>query len=236
MPETVTDPIALLDLTSLDEGDTHEVVRALCAKAQTPHGPVAAVCILPGLVPVAVEALAGAPVLVATVANFPAGANDPAAAAAETASAVAAGADEVDVVAPWRAHAEDPEAVARLVEACRVSALDRILKVILETGSHPDPAATRAMADAALAAGADFLKTSTGKHGPGASPEAARVLLEAVRDAGAGGVKVSGGVRTAEQARTYLALADEVMGAGWATPATFRIGASSLLDVLLAER
>jgi deoxyribose-phosphate aldolase len=142
----------------------------------------------------------------------------------------------VDVVAPWRAHAEDPEAVAELVSACRVSALDRILKVILETGSHPDPASTRAMADAALAAGADFLKTSTGKHGPGASPEAARVLLEAVRDAGAGGVKVSGGVRTAEQARSYVALADEVMGAGWATPATFRIGASSLLDVLLAER
>jgi deoxyribose-phosphate aldolase len=61
------------------------------------------------------------------------------------------------------------------------------------------------------------------------------VLLEVVRDAGHGGVKASGGVRTAEQAAEYVALADEVMGAGWATPERFRIGASSLVDDLLAR-
>ena len=91
------------------------------------------------------------------------------------------------------------------------------------------------MADAALAEGAAFLKTSTGKVGAGASPEAARVLLDAVRDAGHGGVKVSGGVRTAEQADAYVALAAEVMGAGWVAPDTFRIGASSLLAELVAR-
>ena len=61
------------------------------------------------------------------------------------------------------------------------------------------------------------------------------MLLEVVRDAGRGAVKASGGIRTAEQAAEYLALADEVMGAGWATPERFRIGASSLVDDLLAR-
>ena len=104
-----------------------------------------------------------------------------------------------------------------------------------QTGSHPGAAVTRALADAALANGAAFVKTSTGKAGPGASPEAARILCEAVRDAGTGGVKVSGGVRTAEQADHYVQIAEEILGAGWATPDHFRIGASSLLDELLAR-
>jgi deoxyribose-phosphate aldolase len=232
----MTDPLTLVDLTSLGSDDTPDVVRALCAKAVTPHGAVAAVCIFPQFIGVAVEALAGTPVLVAAVTNFPAGADDAQAAAQETADAVAAGADEVDVVAPWRAHAADPDAVARLVAACAEAADGRTLKVILETGSHPDPVVTREMAAAALTAGADFLKTSTGKHGPGASPEAARILLEAVRDHGAGGLKVSGGVRTAEQAHGYIALAEEIHGPGWVGPATLRIGASSLLDDLLRDR
>ena len=59
-------------------------------------------------------------------------------------------------------------------------------------------------------------------------------MLEAIRDAGAGaGFKAAGGVRTTEQAAGYLALADEVLGEGWAMPETFRIGASGLVDDLL---
>ena len=85
-------------------------------------------------------------------------------------------------------------------------------------------------------AGVDMLKTSTGKTEPGATPEAVGTLLQVIAEAGGRvGLKVSGGVRTPEQAAGYLALCDERMGAGWATPATFRIGASSLLDGLLAR-
>ena len=43
-------------------------------------------------------------------------------------------------------------------------------------------------------------------------------------------------MRTAEQADAYVALAAEVMGADWISPATFRIGASSLLAELVARR
>lgn len=237
------DPILLLDLTTLDDDDTDDVVRALCAKATTPHGPVAAVCVLPAFVETALAALAAdndpapSPVRVATVANFPAGADDPEAAAREVAASVAAGAHEVDVVVPWRAHlAGDHGAVERLVAACAAQIGDATLKAILETGSHDDPAATRAMADAALRAGATFVKTSTGKHGPGASPEACAILLDAVVAHGSGGVKVSGGVRTVAQAEAYVAAAGKALGDDQVTPATFRIGASSLLDELLAAR
>lgn len=230
----MTDPIGLLDLTTLDEGDTADTVRALCAKAQTPQGPVAAVCVLPGLAKVAVEELQDSLVRVATVANFPAGAYDPDGAAATAAQAIADGVDEVDVVAPWRSVLEgDDEALARLVAVTADAVGDRKLKVILETGSLPDPATTRAMADAALSAGAFFLKTSTGKVGPGADLGSARILAEAVRDFGSGGVKVSGGVRTAEQADDYIRVVAAILGEDAVTPERFRIGASSLLDALL---
>jgi deoxyribose-phosphate aldolase len=234
------DPVLLLDLTTLNEDDTDDVVRALCARALSSRGPVAAVCVLPPFVGTAAQALAAenapapSPVLVATVANFPAGADDPQAAAREVAASVAAGADEVDVVVPWRAHlAGDHGAVERLVAACAAEIGGATLKAILETGSHDDPAATRAMADAALRAGATFVKTSTGKHGPRASPEACAILLDAVVAHGSGGVKVSGGVRTVAQAEAYVAQAGAALGDDQVTPATFRIGASSLLDELL---
>jgi deoxyribose-phosphate aldolase len=230
----MTDPVALLDLTTMEDDDTPEKVRALCEKAQTPRGPVAAVCVLPRLAAVAVEALQDSPVRVATVSNFPDGGYDPAGAAATAAQAIADGVDEVDVVAPWRSVLNgDDEALARLVAATAEACDGRTLKVILETGSHPDAATTRAMADAALAAGAFFLKTSTGKFGPGADLGAARVLLEAVRDNGSGGVKVSGGVRTAAQADDYIRLVAAILGEDAVTPERFRIGASSLLDALL---
>lgn len=232
----MTDPIALLDLTSLNDDDTDERIRTLCAKATTPRGPVAAVCVWGRFGALAVRELRSSPIKVATVANFPAGDDDPDAAAREVAAHVADGADEVDVVAPWRAHlAGDTHAVTRLVAACVEAAGGKAVKVILETGSHPDAASTRAMADAALDAGASFLKTSTGKHGEGATPAAFGVLLDAVKAAGHGGVKASGGVRTADQADAYVGQAAAALGADWVSPATVRLGASSLLDDLLAR-
>src|SRR4051812_14968462 len=94
--------IRMVDLTTLEGSDTPGKVRALCAKARRPEPdcpPVAAVCIYPSLVPVAVEALAGSGVHVASVATaFPSGQAPLDVKVAETAAAVAAGADEIDMV------------------------------------------------------------------------------------------------------------------------------------------
>jgi deoxyribose-phosphate aldolase len=225
--------LAVVDLTRLERPDEGAALDALAAKAVTAAGRVAAICVYPEWI----ERVAGARVPVAAVANFPAGEDDPDLAAREGGQAVEAGAAEIDVVVPWRAFlAGDAAAIERTVAATRAAIGDDVgLKAILETGSLGGADAVRQAGGRALAAGADFLKTSTGKVGAGASLEATRVLLEVVRDAGHGGVKASGGIGTAEQAAAYLALADEVMGAGWVAPERFRIGASSLVDDLLAR-
>ena len=224
--------IALLDLTTLTGSETDEEIVALCEQAQTPAGPVAAVCVYPQYVARARAELADTPVRVAAVANFPEGDLDAGRAVHDARAAVDAGADEVDVVLPWRAWRDGDRRAAVDVLAATRAAVPGTLKVILESGQLGD--AVEAAARDALAAGADFVKTSTGKLAPGASPEAARAMMRAIRIHGSGGFKASGGVRTPEDAEAYLAIADELLGPDWATPRTFRIGASSLLDALLA--
>lgn len=229
--------IALLDLTSLNDADDDAAALTLCRRAVTPFGPVAAVCLWPRFVGLARGALAGTGVKIATVVNFPHGEDAPDRIAAATRAAVADGADEIDVVAPWRRFlAGDAASFTQALAACRAACGEGVrLKVILESGAFDDAGALRAAADLALAVGADFLKTSTGKREPGATPDAMDVFYDAILAAGVrAGVKASGGVRTAEQALAYLAQADARMGPDWATAATFRFGASALLDALLA--
>jgi deoxyribose-phosphate aldolase len=228
--------VALVDLTSLTGEETDADIAALCEQAQTPAGPVAAVCVYGQYVTRAVAGLEGTGIPVAAVANFPEGDLDADRAVRETEQAVQDGAREVDVVLPWRAFlAGDRAGAMAVVEATR-EACPVLLKVILESGRLQAPEVIGAAARDALAVGADFVKTSTGKLQPAATLPAAAVMLEAVRDHGLGGFKASGGIRTAEDAAGYLELADALFGPEWATPATFRLGASSLLDDLLRER
>jgi deoxyribose-phosphate aldolase len=229
--------IALLDLTDLSNGLDEASVERLCARAVTPLGPVAAVCLWAGFVPQARRLLKGTPVRIATVVNFPAGEDDVMRVADEARWALLDGADEIDVVLPWRAlMAGRHEVVGALLGAVRaVVPQGRTLKTILETGELKTPELIRAAARIAIGTGADFIKTSTGKTAVSATPEAVRLMLEEIRACGRTvGIKPSGGIRTVADAGTYLALADEVMGIGWASPETFRFGASGLLDQLLA--
>lgn len=228
--------LSMLDLTSLGDDDTPASVGAMLKRAVTPAGPVAAVCVWPAFVAQAKSALAGTTVSVATVSNFPHGRPDIAGAVAVTKQAVADGADEVDVVWPYGSWLNGNAAFARdLVSACKEACGPGAhLKVILETGRLQTADAIAGSSRDAIAAGADFIKTSTGKTPVSASLEAAHIMLEAIRESGKPvGLKPSGGIRSTEQAIAYLRLADKVMGPGWATPETFRFGASSLLDALL---
>lgn len=232
--------LGLIDLTSLNPTDTAETVRTLAASAVTPAGRVAAVCIWARFISVARDCLDGSGVPIAVVANFPAGDGDVEAARAETAAAVADGADEVDVVFPYRAvlSGHDATGVA-LVRACRTACgPTTILKVILETGQLGSAEHIRHASELAIVGGAHFLKTSTGKTQPGATREAAEAMLDVIASARARGVnvgfKVSGGVSTVADARAYLEMYERRFGVGSATPATFRIGASSLIKPVLA--
>lgn len=232
--------LGLIDLTSLNPTDSEDTVRALAASAATPAGRVAALCIWARFIAVARESLKGTGVPIAVVANFPAGASDIEAAAAETAAAVAHGADEVDVVFPYHALLSgDEDTGVALVRACRAACgSGALLKVILETGQLRSAERIRRASELAIDGGAHFLKTSTGKTQPGATLQAAEVMIDAIASAHQRGVQVgfkaSGGVSTIADASAYLQLYEQQLGAGSATPATFRIGTSSLLKPILA--
>lgn len=241
--------ISMIDLTTLEGQDTPGKVRALCAKAQRPDPSdrtvpqVAAVCVYPDLVGVAVEALAGSGIKVASVATgFPSGRTSLAVKEADTREAVAAGADEVDMVIDRGAflagrHGQVFDEIVAVKQACG----DAHLKVILETGELATYDNVRRASWLAMLAGADFIKTSTGKVSPAATLPVTLIMLEAVRDFRDAtgrqvGVKPAGGIRTTKDAIRYLVLVNETAGDDWLDPDWFRIGASSLLNDLLMQR
>ncbi|RZQ55189.1 deoxyribose-phosphate aldolase [Pseudidiomarina tainanensis] len=231
--------IQLMDLTSLNNNDSPETISALCEAANTKYGTPAAICVFPEMVvwsKLELGRLGLGAVKVATVTNFPEGSINIQRAEAETARAVAAGADEIDVVFPYRALIEgDVRVGLQLVKACKVACADKaLLKVIIESGELQTPELIRQASDIAIAGGADFIKTSTGKVPVNATLEATRIMLEAIKASGAKcGFKAAGGVRTAEDALQYIELAESMMGADWVHAENFRFGASSLLGNLL---
>jgi deoxyribose-phosphate aldolase len=240
--------IRCMDLTTLEGTDTAGKIVAMCAKAVRPDPSdpsipsVAAVCIYPQLVPVAVAQLGGTGVKVASVAGgFPAGLGPLDARLREVAAVVEQGADEVDIVLNRSLFlgGRYVEAFEELV-AAREAAGTAHLKVILEVGELGSFDRIRQASVLAMAAGADFIKTSTGKIGVSATLPASLCMMEAIRDfhrdsGRAVGIKVAGGVRASKQSIQYLVQLHETLGPGWMNPDRFRIGASTLLNDVLMQ-
>ena len=223
--------IPLIDLTDLSDDGTPAQMDALVARALALPMPVAALCVWPAFVAQARAALGPSPIKLATVVNFPQGGEDVAAACAQTQAALADGADEIDLVLPWHALVAGRDGMARDMVRGVARALSPAaqLKVIIESGELPDARMIARASRLAIDEGANF------KTAVSATPGAARIMLGVIREAGANvGFKASGGLRTLAQAREYLALADEILGSDFVSPAHFRFGASSLLDPLLA--
>ena len=226
--------IASLDLTSLNDDDTDETIGELCAKALTPAGKTAAVCVYPRFIPLAKSRLAS-DIKVATVINFPSGLADIGLMEKEISSAVRLGADELDVVLPYRALlGKDIEFCTDYLNHAREACGKRTLKIIIETGELKTVDNIRQAAILCINAKADFIKTSTGKTPVSATPEAANIILETIFRYGKNtGFKASGGIKTFADAKKYLTLAQSIMGPAWPLPNRFRIGASSVLNDLL---
>jgi len=240
--------IRMMDLTTLEGRDTPGKIRALCAKAIHPQPgdpsipSVAAVCLYPTLIPEAKDALRGSNVKVASVATaFPSGQTFRDVKIAEVKAAVAAGADEIDMVIDRGAflsgdYATVFDEVVEIKDACG----EAHLKVILETGELGTFDQVRRASILAMAAGADFIKTSTGKIQPAATLPVTLVMLEAIRDfekatGRSVGMKPAGGIRTAKEAVQYLVVLYETLGPRWMTPERFRFGASTLLNDVLMQ-
>jgi deoxyribose-phosphate aldolase len=253
--------ISLIDLTTLEGADTPGKVRSLVAKALTPDPSdltaprPAAVCVYGDMVPYAVEALGSAHagttpggVNVAAVATaFPSGRASLAVKLADTADAVAAGADEIDMVIDRGAFLSGRyglvfDEIVAVKEACRrPDGSYAHLKVILETGELNTYDNIRRASWLAILAGGDFIKTSTGKVSPAATLPVTLSMLEVVRDwhrltGEKIGVKPAGGIRSSKDAIKYLVAVAETAGEEWLQPHLFRFGASSLLNDVLLQR
>lgn len=236
-----------IDLTTLGGADTENKVAALVGTVNDFEGTedvpsVAAICVYPNFVKTVREVLTAEGVNVACVSGcFPASQSFIEVKIAETALAIAAGADEIDIVLNLGAFLSgDYEEAATEIEEQRATARGAHLKVILETGALKEPELIRQASILALFAGADFLKTSTGKEYPGADLRAAYILCSVLKQyhekyGEIRGVKFSGGIRTAEEAVKYFCIVKAVLGKEWLDNRYFRIGASSLAGNLQAE-
>jgi deoxyribose-phosphate aldolase len=242
--------VRMMDLTTLEGADTPGKVAALASKGIRPDPAdlsvpsVAAICVYPNLVPIAVERTRGTSVKVASVATaFPSGQAPTHVKVAEVRDVVEMGADEVDMVIDRGAflsgrYAKVYDEIVQVKEACG----EAHLKVILETGELGTYDNVRRASLLAMAAGADFVKTSTGKLPSAATLPVTLVMLEAIRDVfdetgRRVGMKPAGGIRQAKQAVQYLVQLHETLGPEWLTPDLYRLGASTLLnDVLMQIR
>lgn len=235
-----------IDLTTLNTTDTREDVWKFTEKVNDFEGSesdiqnVAAICVYPNFAETVKEALTAQDVKIACVsAGFPTSQTFIEVKVAETALAVANGADEIDIVLNLGLFLEENyeelcEEIDELKQACR----DAHLKVILETGALKTASNIMKASVLSLYSGADFLKTSTGKVYEGASLEAAYVMCTAIKEyfqktGRKVGFKASGGIATTEDAVKYYTIVKEVLGTDWCNNDLFRIGASRLANNLL---
>lgn len=256
--------LRMCDLTTLEGADTAGRVRQLCAKARfpaprgIPHGnifqdlptvhglppipSVAAVCVYPSMVAVAVDALKSSGIGVASVATaFPSGQAPLEVKIQDTTFAVQQGASEIDMVINRGAFLSGAyQQVFDEIVAIKKVCGSAHLKVILETGELGSYDRVRLASEIAMLAGADFIKTSTGKISPAATLPVTLVMLQAIADfyyktGRRVGMKPAGGIRTAKQSLQYLCMLYETLGSEWMTPDLFRFGASSLVNDLLRQ-
>lgn len=232
--------LSLIDLTELSDTKSHikeeedALIHHLCEKSITPYGNVAAVCVYSRFIQLAKSRL-GRKIKIASVINFPFGVADIEMAKFEAKLALSRGASEIELVFPYKCFMlHQSIECCDIIQHVKTACGDKKLKVIIETGELKSAEMIRAASELCIKNGANFIQTSTGKVATGATLAAAKVILHTIKINKANcGLKISGGIRTVIQAKQYLELATEIMGAEWIKPGNFRFGASSLLDDVL---
>jgi deoxyribose-phosphate aldolase len=244
-PEVQEFLLNTVDLTTLSTTDSERSVAAFTQKVNEywrnypDYKNVAGICVYSNFAQVVRANLEVSDVdVVVCSASFPASQAHLETKIAETALAVADGADEVDIVINMgyfldEAYEELCDEISEIKHACH----GRMLKVILETGCLETAENIKKASILAMYSGADFIKTSTGKIYPGASLEAAYVMCQCIKEyyekhGEMVGFKAAGGIRTTEDAVKYYTIVKEVLGEKWLDNRYFRIGASSLANAL----
>ena len=195
------------DHTLLAQTATWEQIKVICDDGMK-YG-TASVCIPPCFVEEA-KAYVGDRLKICTVIGFPNGYNTAAVKCFETRDAVAAGADEIDMVINigMLKEGRDGEVLAE-IRAVKEACQGRLLKVIIETCLLTEDEKVR-MCRIVTASGADYIKTSTGFSTSGATREDVTLLRANV---GADvKVKAAGGIASIEDAEDFIALGADRLG------------------------
>ena len=237
-----------IDLTTLNTTDSDESVMRFTEKVNRFDDEfpdlknVAAICVYPNFAQVVKDTLEVEGINIACESGgFPSSQTFTEVKIAETAMALADGADEIDIVIPVGAFLSGDyetmcEEIMELKETCK----EHHLKVILETGALKTASNIKKASILSMYSGADFIKTSTGKQQPAATPEAAYVMCQAIKEyyeqtGNKVGFKPAGGINTVNDALIYYTIVKEVLGKEWLSNELFRLGTSRLANLLLSE-
>ena len=188
-----------VDHTLLSQTATWEEIRQICDDGIA-YG-CASVCIPPSYVKRAKEYV-GDKIAVCTVIGFPNGYQTTPVKVAETADAVANGADEIDMViniGDLKDGCDDK--VEQEIREIKAACGGKILKVIIETCLLTEEEKIR-MCGVVTRAGADFIKTSTGFSTAGATLEDIRLFAAHVGDGVR--IKAAGGITSFEDGERFM--------------------------------
>ena len=237
-----------IDLTTLKCTDSEQSVMKFTEKVNEFDDKypdldnVAAICVYPNMAEIVNDTLEADHVNIACVSGgFPSSQTFTEVKVAETAMALHAGADEIDIVIPVGKFLEgDYEGMCDEIEELKEVCGDKHLKVILETGALKTASNIKKASILSMYSGADFIKASAGKENPAATPEAAYVMCNAIkeyhRETGRKiGFKPAGGINTVKDALTYYTIVKEVLGKEWLNNQLFRLGTSRLANLLLSD-
>lgn len=229
--------IGCVDLSAPHEGCNTASIEALCAKAQTPHGNVAAVAVRPDFVAQTKTLLAGTGIKTAATISFPDGGEDTLTLEEETTKAISDGADEIELLMAHTALSEGRPGFAetqivRIKRCCG----DAILKVILEVGELPDMDTIREASDVALAAGADILVTASGKSTEASSQSQTEAVLASIAKVDVTkGLKIGESTSSTPDLMACLKSAQQIYGNAMPNARVFRVNGNAILDELLVD-
>ena len=237
-----------IDLTTLKCTDSEESVMKFTEKVNefVDKYPdlenVAAICVYPNMAEIVSDSLEADNVKIACVSGgFPSSQTFMEVKVAETAMALHAGAEEIDIVMPiGKFLCSDYEGMCDEIGELKDICGEKTLKVILETGALRTASNIKKAAILAMYAGADFIKTSTGKEAISATPEAALAMCEAIKEyyketGRKVGFKAAGGIDSVKKALAYYTIVKETLGEEWLNNGLFRIGTSRLTNLLLSD-
>lgn len=203
---------------------------------------VAAICVYPNMAEIVNDTLEADDVKIVCVSGgFPSSQTFIEVKVAETAMALHAGADEIDIViSVGKFLTGDYEGMCDEIEELKEVCGDKHLKVILETGALKTASNIKKASILSMYCGADFIKTSTGKESPAATPEAAYVMCQAIKEyfletGRKVGFKPAGGINSVHDALVYYTIVKELLGEEWLTNERFRLGTSRMANLLLSE-